>query len=311
MGTSASGSGFRATSDPDRADAVVLLEGAAFESSLESDGWAWWHHPEGGEFEFGIHEFVDRISKAAKCPAFGGWVFDSNLAVIAGAESDGPGFRLAVNDTLSFAEEDENAAEWAETTSSVEAIRESAEALAKWSRHAPQTVDAAAIIDWTPSVAVLKPRDTEKVRPPSEPVRSDLFFGGPNPWITYEDEAGWGFAEDGVRLVFSLLGFPAFDQVAHPESEDDLAVEPEPRKLSDDEKVLRERAGRSYDSQEWDEWKSDDRFEWWRSLERELGWATTNRTWGYEGDVMLGRREFAPLPQPAVKGEVRLVYGSR
>jgi hypothetical protein len=194
--------GFRAASPEDQVNTLAALERAGFERGLETDGWSWARHLSGGAFEFAIDGFVTEIARIAAGPAIGGWVFDSSLAVIAGAEPEGEGFRFTIHDATSFADEDAAAASWAQTTSSTEAIARSADRLAKWSRHAPRSVVAATIIEWTPSV-----------HPPSDPERTDLFFGGANPWSTYQDVAYWTFAEDSVRLLFSLLGFPAFDEI--------------------------------------------------------------------------------------------------
>jgi hypothetical protein len=173
---------------------------------------------------------VTELAQIAAGPAIGGWIFESNLAVVAGAEPEGDGFRLTINDAnhlirYALSEEDAAAASWAQTISSPEAIARSSERLARWSRHAPRSVAAATIIEWTPSVAVLKPGETQ-VHPPSDPERADLFFGGPNPWSTYEGQAYWRFAEDGVRLLFSLLGFPAFDETAVAEQEPEADAGP-------------------------------------------------------------------------------------
>jgi hypothetical protein len=203
--------GFRAASPEDQANALAALERAGFKQGLEIDEWSWAHHPSGGAFEFAIDGFVTEIGRIAAGPAIGGWVFESNLALLAGAEPEGEGFQLTINDAAAFADEDTTAASWAQTTSSTEAIARSADRLAKWSRHAPRSVAAATIIEWTPSVAA------HRVQPPSDPERADLFFAGADPWDSYEDVVYWMFAEDGVRLLFSLLGFPAFDEIARPE----------------------------------------------------------------------------------------------
>jgi hypothetical protein len=203
--------GFRAASPEDQVNALAALERAGFKQGLETDGWSWAQHPSGGAFEFAIDGFVTEIARIAAGPAIGGWVFDSDLAVLAGAEPEGEGFRLTINDATAFADEDPAVASWAQTTSSAEAIARSADRLAKWSRHAPRPVAAATITEWTPSVAA------HRVHPPSDPERAGLFFGGASPWDTYEDVAYWMFAEDGLRLLFSLLGFPAFDEIARAE----------------------------------------------------------------------------------------------
>lgn len=198
--------GFRAASPEDQANVLAALERAGFEQGLERDGWSWAWHPSRGWFEFAIDGFVSELAQIAAAPAIGGWIFESNLAVVAGAEPEGEGFRLTINDSNHLIE-DAAAASWAQTISSPEAIARSADRLAKWSRHAPRSVAAATIIEWTPSVAAY---------PPWDPERADLFFGGPNPWSTYEGEEYWTFAEDGVRLLFSLLGFPPFDSTRSP-----------------------------------------------------------------------------------------------
>jgi hypothetical protein len=207
MGYFAEWAGVRAASPEDQVNALAALEGAGFEQGLERDGWCWAWHPSGGCFEFAIDGFVTELAQIAAGPAIGGWIFESNLAVVAGAEPEGDGFRLTVNDANGLTE-DAAGASWAQTISSAEAVARSADRLAKWSRHAPRSVTAATIIEWTPSVAA---------HPPSDPDRADLFFGGPDPWATYDGETYWMFAEDGVRLLFSLLGFPAFDETASAE----------------------------------------------------------------------------------------------
>jgi hypothetical protein len=207
--------GFRAASPEDQVNAVAALERAGFEQGLERDGWSWAWHTSRGWFEFAIDEFVTEVTRIAAGPAIGGWIFESNLAVVAGAEPEGEGFRFTINDANGMIEY-AAAASWAQTISSPEAIARSADRLAKWSRHAPRSVTAATIIEWTPSVAVPKPGETQSVHPPQDLERADLFFGGPNPWDTYEGEAYWTFAEDGVRLLFSLLGFPPFDSTGSP-----------------------------------------------------------------------------------------------
>jgi hypothetical protein len=201
--------GFRAASPEEQVSARAALEHAGFEQCLEDDGWVWAREPSGGEFEFEIDGLVTEIARIAAGPAIGGWVFDSDVAVVAGAEPEGEGFRLAINDMTDFADDDAAAASWAQTTSSAEAIVRSADLLAQWSRHAPRTVAAATIIEWTSSVAA------QRVRSPSDPESADLFFGGEYAWSTDEDVVRWSFAEDGVRLLFSLLGFPAFDRIGH------------------------------------------------------------------------------------------------
>lgn len=217
--------GFRAASPEDQVNALAALERAGFEQGLERDGWSWAWHPSRGWFEFAIDGFVTELAQIAAGPAIGGWIFESNLAVVAGAEPEGEGFRFTINDANGMID-DGAAASWAQTISSPEAIARSADRLAKWSRHAPRSVTAATIIEWTPSVAVLKPGETQRVDPPSDPERADLFFGGPSPWSTYEGEAYWTFAEDGVRLLFSLLGFPAFDETARAEQEPEADAGP-------------------------------------------------------------------------------------
>jgi hypothetical protein len=217
--------GFRAASPENQVSALAALERAGFEQGLERDGWSWAWHPERGWFEFAIDGFVTELAQIAAGPAIGGWIFESNLAIVAGAEPEGEGFRLTINDSNGLTE-DPAAASWAQTISSPEAIARSADRLATWSRHAPRSVAAATIIEWTPSIAVLKPRETQRVDSPPDPERADLFFGGPNPWSTYEGKAYWMFAEDGVRLLFSLLGFPAFDETARAEQEPEADAGP-------------------------------------------------------------------------------------
>jgi hypothetical protein len=205
--------GFRAASPEGQVNALAALERAGFGQGLERDGWCWAWHPWGGWFEFAIDGFVTGLAQIAAGPAIGGWIFESNLAVVAGAEPEGEGFRLTINDANGLTE-DAAAVSRAQTISSAEAIARSADRLARWSRHAPRRVTAATITEWTPGVAALKPGEKQRVDPPSDPGRADLFFGGPDPWSTCEGETYWTFAEDGVRLLFSLLGFPAFDETA-------------------------------------------------------------------------------------------------
>jgi len=190
-------------------NALAALEDAGFEQGLERDGWSWAWHPARGWFEFAIDRFVTELAQVAAGPAIGGWIFESNLAVVAGAEPEGEGFRLTLNDPGGLTGDPE-AASWAQAISSPEAIARSADRLAQWSRHAPRSVTAATIIEWTPSAG------EQRVHPPSDPERADLFFGGPNPWRTYDGETYWMFAEDSVRLLFSLLGFPPFDSTSSP-----------------------------------------------------------------------------------------------
>jgi hypothetical protein len=293
--------GFWAASPEDQVSAVAALERAGFKQGLERDGWCWARHPSGGEFEFTIDGFVTEIARIAAGPAIGGWIFDSSLAVVAGAEPEGEGFRLTINDVTGLAdEEDAAAASWAQTTSSPEAIARSADLLARWSRHAPRRVAAATIIEWTPGVAVLKPRQTQRVHPPPDPERAGLFFGGANPWRTYAGEAYWKFAEDGVRLLFSLLGFPAFGETARAEQEPGADVEPAfgegPPPLTDEQIALMKSVDAPHIVAGWRDWDGPvERDDWWEAM-HESGWQSLNRHWVYAADVMRGQREYALLP---------------
>ena len=72
--------------------------------------------------------------------------------------------------------------------------------------------------------------------PPSDPAYDGFFFGEP-PWFVYEDEADWVFAEDGVRLVFSKLGFPPFDQIVDPGGSGELDPEEDLRPREVEEEI--------------------------------------------------------------------------
>jgi hypothetical protein len=286
--------GFRAASPSSAADAEAMLQGEGFEASRAEDGWFWFHHPERGHFEFGVDRFVEELARVADGPASGGWVFESSLAVIAGAEADGPGFHVVINDVDGFVDEDEDAARWSETTASREAIQSSAADLARWSRNAPRTVEAGTVLAWTPTIAALEPLEGDRYRPPYTEEHSTLFFHGPNPWGTYDNEASWVFAEDGVRFVFHLLGFPPFDAIASPRDEAEAQAEETPVEpwWSDPPAPV---SG-------WDVWSSSESGQYWLDRIEEVGWERWARGWNPSLDVFRGNREFALVPESRPRG---------
>src|SRR5919198_6189701 len=196
MGYSASWLGVR-SAHPDSSDPAELLEVHGFVKRSSLGDWTWGRAPD--QTYPDVTDALVEAARAAREPAFGGSIFESDRATPLGADPAGAvAFDFPINPDLDGrGDPGPNATIWR----SPHRLRAAAEDLASWSQgFAPRATTADDLL-----------RETPVHDAGVEPHEAYLFAKPP-----WSDSAGgrrWAFAEDGVRLVFDRLGFPAFNDL--------------------------------------------------------------------------------------------------
>jgi hypothetical protein len=188
----------------------ALVTKADLSLRQHSDGWQWARIPDYGRVPGDIKPHTSEISAAIGEPAIGGWVFDSDYGLLFGTDESGRlRFEFAVNAPWVPGENDEDEMLLHSLWDLPEGRRQSADALAAWSRSfAPRAVAAEELLRSMPGpLSDIEPKDG---------VYFETLHGN---WWYEEDAEGepyyaWSPAEGGIRFLIDSLGFGSIDQLA-------------------------------------------------------------------------------------------------